>query len=663
MATTFLQRSLIRTFGSGLTSLFKNRRRKIRVYADGGKHMRVDKHGVMHIHGPAPSDMKTMKGIDAVLGVMTHECAHGWCENYPWFKWFIEEKSHQPENCPKELAHAVANITLDIEDERSFEGANGGFQPYLSACLSAGMGYFLDLTLDQIKAIREAEPWKVSLCILYFRERCYSCLPREFTTKYPEETKLSELLQSLRSAPTCTARGRKIGASLTCDLKRIGAIPKGTKDCPPKRIISTTDDPTSGFILRVPTKPFQDLCKREGLSIGELWPMHSGAVLLLHVLHALLPNTPEGTKGPSEDDGEGESNKAYTDGKSPGTPTPDDTGDTPENNPNTGGDGSPNDEQDGKDSEGGKGKRGEGSNHREPRSAGRRKGRAGKTKAGENKKGAHRNYELDGGYDPLSEAHDKIAVSLSDSTGGAYDYSEIPDHLAVVLLGLDVDKREVARMRRTSRQYARSLLVAPRSVACQPSLRGARLGNLTRLPIDGRVFNKRAPRLDTNTAVAVLLDASYSIGSDMRRLAGACQGMAEGLQESSHVTIKCWSFSDEAIPVPVAKVGRVELLGGTNTLCALKTAEAWLDRQMEPRKIILIFTDGSPNMNTREQVQEECRHLYQKKIVLVGGAIDSYKFKDLLYSMPHTIPFSLERENYSRGFRKAAEQVRRLANR
>jgi hypothetical protein len=181
------------------------------------------------------------------------------------------------------------------------------------------------------------------------------------------------------------------------------------------------------------------------------------------------------------------------------------------------------------------------------------------------------------------------------------------------------------------RRYAKLLLTAPSPVVSRPGFSGPRLGDVTRLRIDGRVLLRREYRRRTGTAVAICLDCSDSMGSAILEVAGVAGSMAEALKEAGG-NVACWQFGREVRWVSVRKMRQVFLMGGTHTELAIRAARDWLLSQVEEKRILAVFTDGCPY---HPQVcAAETRKCHRYGIKILAGAVNGCNRQRLLSSMP-----------------------------
>ena len=172
---------------------------------------------------------------------------------------------------------------------------------------------------------------------------------------------------------------------------------------------------------------------------------------------------------------------------------------------------------------------------------------------------------------------------------------------------------------------------------------------LHRLPIgDTRVFLRRGERSSVNTAVHILLDASGSMdGASMQLANQACFAVASALHGIKGISVGATAFPGEKVrPRPecgehwntVAPVLRhneqlhtffvMNAAGGT----PLDAAVWWALQQMytlpEPRKIILLITDGSPD--SKSLTLEAIAAVKSCSIEMYGIGIQNNAIQDLL---------------------------------
>ena len=142
------------------------------------------------------------------------------------------------------------------------------------------------------------------------------------------------------------------------------------------------------------------------------------------------------------------------------------------------------------------------------------------------------------------------------------------------------------------RRYARLLLEAPCPRPQRAASSGGRLGDVTRLDIDGRIFLRRTPTIDVATATAICLDCSESMSEELSQIAGTAWALAAALQ-GTRGAVGCFHFGSEVRRRSIRQMGRAVPLGSTRTDLVIEEAAKWLETQAVSRRIIVVFTDGA----------------------------------------------------------------------
>lgn len=190
---------------------------------------------------------------------------------------------------------------------------------------------------------------------------------------------------------------------------------------------------------------------------------------------------------------------------------------------------------------------------------------------------------------------DLIVPSEKRTTPGTMDVSEV--------------RRETAQLRGRLAGFIQS----SRYQSSFPQKSGRRIvaGSLSRLAKkDSRVFRHETEKSAVNTAVAILLDRSGSMGGEsivMARQACLAAALALDTIPGVKVTTAAFPSSDysyDSIDVmtpfgqsvrATARYYDIGATGGTPTTEALNWAGVALANRPEPRKICLVITDGDPN--------------------------------------------------------------------
>jgi len=130
---------------------------------------------------------------------------------------------------------------------------------------------------------------------------------------------------------------------------------------------------------------------------------------------------------------------------------------------------------------------------------------------------------------------------------------------------------------------------------------------LCRLPVgDTRIFRKREEKTAVNTAVIILLDRSGSMNSRMSLAAEATLAVTDALHTVPGVSVCSAAFPGQAATViPLTPFGAapaqtlkkygVVADGGTPLAHALGWAAVQFALRQEPRKILVVATDGTPS--------------------------------------------------------------------
>lgn len=178
------------------------------------------------------------------------------------------------------------------------------------------------------------------------------------------------------------------------------------------------------------------------------------------------------------------------------------------------------------------------------------------------------------------------------------------------VLALTPDEMEDARRASTALRVRLSgLLQAATTRRCQVGRRGRLDSNrLARLTSgEPRIFRQRGTRLAVNTAVHLLLDCSGSMLGRIRLVSIACYAIASAL-ESIGVNVAVTAFpasptgEHRATVGPIVRHGqRVHPRLGLTASGSTPLGEAlwWVMQDMlplrEPRKLVLLLTDGDPD--------------------------------------------------------------------
>ena len=177
----------------------------------------------------------------------------------------------------------------------------------------------------------------------------------------------------------------------------------------------------------------------------------------------------------------------------------------------------------------------------------------------------------------------------------------------------------------------------------QPARYGRCCGHLLhRLPINNpRLFRKNEEVIGIDTAVHILLDASGSMGGNIKLATQACYAIASCLSTIQGISLGVTSFpaeyskDDEVTVCPVLRHGeRVSNLFRVDSGGSTPLAESllWVGKQIvslpQPRKLILLITDGVPN--NEDAALKAIQGLQSLNIELAGIAINSPRLADIL---------------------------------
>ena len=137
-----------------------------------------------------------------------------------------------------------------------------------------------------------------------------------------------------------------------------------------------------------------------------------------------------------------------------------------------------------------------------------------------------------------------------------------------------------------------------------------------------RLFRSDAPTPAVNTAVHVLCDCSGSmVGKPIRHARQACYAIASALRAVPGINLGVTTFpaqSETYSVVPILEHGKpfhsnflFETTGSTPLTEALLWATQELCRQPEPRKVLIVLTDGSPDnpVTCRQAIAEASRFI------------------------------------------------------
>ncbi|MCK9171928.1 MAG: VWA domain-containing protein [Desulfuromonas thiophila] len=205
---------------------------------------------------------------------------------------------------------------------------------------------------------------------------------------------------------------------------------------------------------------------------------------------------------------------------------------------------------------------------------------------------------------------EKIAQALTEMSAGKYSSLCVPSEERAPASKVDVSlvRKETAALR----GRLAGLIQAARYQPSFPQKSGRRIeaGALPRLATkDPRVFRQEAEQVAVNTAVTILLDRSGSMCGDRLEVASqAALAAALALDSIPGVEVSAAAFpgstGNNVISVmtafgesarATAKNYGIASTGGTPTANALYWAGSRLANRPEPRKMVLVITDGDPN--------------------------------------------------------------------
>lgn len=232
----------------------------------------------------------------------------------------------------------------------------------------------------------------------------------------------------------------------------------------------------------------------------------------------------------------------------------------------------------------------------------------------------------------------------------------IPNPLALLDEGIGDSTPVFKKAAPYFRRYARQLLEAPDPTLSRPSHSGSRLGDVTRLAIDGRVFLRRSERRDVRSAVAVCLDCSHSMQSILAEAAGHAWALADALK-TARGNVACFHFGDSPLRMPLNRMGRARLLGMTCTDLVIKAASAWLASQVEQRRVIAIFTDGSAC--DMEAAAAAAKRAQRQGVQILAGVFPGTPVEWIAHSLPGAEVFEIG-DDLVAGFGQAIRRIARV---
>lgn len=151
---------------------------------------------------------------------------------------------------------------------------------------------------------------------------------------------------------------------------------------------------------------------------------------------------------------------------------------------------------------------------------------------------------------------------------------------------------------------------------------------------DPRVFKRKTMSKDINTAVTVLIDRSGSMRSSMGFALDAALACSSALDSIRGVSVMSCVFPGVDSDVEILTSFReqlsktahrhrgVEACGGTPMLEAMLWCAAELDARDEPRKMLMVFTDGEPPASQRQGCIETVKRCWRGNIEVYGIGIN-----------------------------------------
>lgn len=208
------------------------------------------------------------------------------------------------------------------------------------------------------------------------------------------------------------------------------------------------------------------------------------------------------------------------------------------------------------------------------------------------------------------------AIRDGGGSGASSEYAER------VLRGKPIDAKEVYGRTAALRGRMGGLLQAMTMKRRLPSKRGHQMltRRLARVPLgDNRIFTKHQQVKDTDTLVTLIVDRSGSMDSVMTLAMQAALGVCTGLSEIRGVKTACFAFpgqSENDPVIPLVRFGESVRLkahkfiphsaGGTPMANALWHVARSMALEKEPRKIIMVATDGAPDfVDATERIIEK----------------------------------------------------------
>ena len=197
--------------------------------------------------------------------------------------------------------------------------------------------------------------------------------------------------------------------------------------------------------------------------------------------------------------------------------------------------------------------------------------------------------------------------------------------------GMPIEEKELLQATARLRAMLSGVVQSKRARRDRSSRYGTRLnlGALHRLSVnDDRVFLSQQERRGINTAVYLLMDQSYSMKMHKKFEVAfmATAALAKALSTIPGTAVSAGAFSTEFVPGYAEKRNYVASLlkyeetacrmnlivpppvGGTPMAEALYCAAAHLFMRQEPRRLLVVLTDGEPNdIGATQEIIDKCR--------------------------------------------------------
>lgn len=207
------------------------------------------------------------------------------------------------------------------------------------------------------------------------------------------------------------------------------------------------------------------------------------------------------------------------------------------------------------------------------------------------------------------------------------------------------------------KRLAQNLSTGPSLSHQDGFLNGGRLSRPHRAEIDGKCFRRSFWDEDSDAAVAIIFDQSYSMALRLGVFLPVGVALADALQAVPNVKVAIWRYGSSVERVPHSSDLRLgTVMGGTATHLAIHEAAAWLAPNPVRNKSVVLFTDGSPD-NVTETTNEVVR-LRRLGVAFLIGAIGLSELQ-CSRSMPGGIVFSVDPNNAGSSLHAAINRLRR----